>query len=193
MASGQRRSPGFSLVEMVVAMTVALVLVGIGMPYFLKAYQMYQLTNAASQMADILRLTRYEAIRRNTPINCIVQAPDQNSTEAWVDSTPNGAPDPTEQIIVLGSGGKVIDAGNVPAGNLAVDAQVQALNSQPAGNATIQFDQRGAVSAPLPIAVNVFYLAGADADAGYRAVLLMPAGSIQIWMGDSNGNWQQIR
>jgi hypothetical protein len=40
----------------------------------------------------------------------------------------------------------------------------------------------------------VFYLANAGApDAGFRAVLLMPAGSIQIWGGDSAGNWRQLR
>ena len=193
MTSEKRQSRGFSLIEIVVAMAVALVLMGIGMPYFLKAYRSYQLTNAASQMADILRLTRYEAIRRNKPINVIVQAPDANSTIAWVDSNANLIADPTEQVVVLGNGGRVIDPGGVPVGNLAANAQVTALNGQPANNATIQFDQRGAVTAPVPVGVNVFYLAGIDPGPGYRAVVIMPTGSIQIWSGDSNGNWQQIR
>jgi len=30
-------------------------------------------------------------------------------------------------------------------------------------------------------------------EAGYRVVLLMPAGSLEIWTGDSTGNWQQLR
>ncbi len=67
---------GFSLTELVVTMAVALVLIGIGMPSFLRAYHSYQLTNAASQLADILRLTRYEAIQRNvnTAENCRAEA-----------------------------------------------------------------------------------------------------------------------
>ena len=42
--------------------------------------------------------------------------------------------------------------------------------------------------------VNVFYLSSTIApEAGYRAVLLMPAGSIQIWTADPSGYWQQVR
>jgi hypothetical protein len=56
----------------------------------------------------------------------------------------------------------------------------------------VWFDARGAVQPPS--AVNVFYLNSAVApDAGYRAVFLMPAGSIQIWVADPAGNWQQQR
>jgi len=37
----------------------------------------------------------------------------------------------------------------------------------------------------------VFYLSsGLAPEAGYRAVVLMPTGSIQIWMSDTSGNWQ---
>jgi hypothetical protein len=40
----------------------------------------------------------------------------------------------------------------------------------------------------------VFFLNSALApDAGYRAVLLLPAGSIQMWTGDGAGNWQQTQ
>ena len=55
----------------------------------------------------------------------------------------------------------------------------------------ITFDARGAVTSPN---VNAFYLSSAIApEAGYRAVLLMPAGSIQIWTADASGYWQQVR
>jgi len=30
-------------------------------------------------------------------------------------------------------------------------------------------------------------------EAGFRAVILMPAGAIQIWTSDTTGNWAQIR
>jgi len=55
----------------------------------------------------------------------------------------------------------------------------------------ITFDARGAL---IPPNVNVFYLSSSIApEAGYRAVLLMPAGSIQIWTADATGYWQQVR
>jgi hypothetical protein len=61
----------------------------------------------------------------------------------------------------------------------------------PPSGGTVTFDARGAVN---PGNVTVFYLnAPGSPDSGFRAVLLMPAGSIQIWSGDSAGNWLQLR
>ena len=59
----------------------------------------------------------------------------------------------------------------------------------------VWFDARGAVKPPSNTwTVDVFYLGSAVApDAGYRAVLLMPAGSIEVWTSDTSGSWQQLR
>jgi len=57
--------------------------------------------------------------------------------------------------------------------------------------ARFNFDARGALTSGN---VTVFYLsAPGSPDSGLRAVLLMPAGSIQIWSGDSTGTWWQMR
>jgi type IV fimbrial biogenesis protein FimT len=188
---------GFSLTELVVTMAVALVLIGIGMPSFLRAYHSYQLTNAASQLADILRLTRYEAIQRNvnTAENCVLKpdAGDPTITDAFADTNGNGSPDPTEKIILLGNGGSLVAAGGVPgtAGLLAAAKITSAAIAATPGNFAVGFDSRGALTSGN---VTVFYLAsGLAPEAGYRAVLLMPAGSIQVWSADINGNWGQLR
>lgn len=188
---------GFSLTELVVTMAVALVLIGIGMPSFLRAYHAYQLTNAASHLADILRLTRYEAIRRNVSIteNCVIKpdTSDPTVTDAFADTDGDGLPGPNEKIFLLGNGGNVVDAGGVPGtGALLTAANVTSVPvvATP-GTFTVGFDSRGAV---IPANVTVFYLtSGLAPEAGYRAVLLTPAGSIQIWTGDTNGNWGQLR
>lgn len=186
---------GFSLTELVVAMAVALVLMGIGMPAFLRAYHTYLLTNAASQTADILRFTRYEAIRRNMQLNCQIQpyAGDPTMTILWADSNKDNQPDPTEQQILLGNGGNLVSGAGVP-GVAALTAAANITGgsfSVPPTGTPITFDARGAVS---PQNVNMLYLASSNAPAaGYRAVVLMPAGSIELWTGDANGNWQQLR
>jgi len=53
----------------------------------------------------------------------------------------------------------------------------------------ITFDTRGAVSG---LAAYVFYV-GSDIDPefGYRAVVLLPSGSTQIWTAPNGGAWQQ--
>jgi len=188
---------GFSLIELIVAMVVAVTLLAIGLPIFLRAYRVYQLNNAAREMADILRLARYEAIRLNTPVNCVIQATGSTppSTNVWADSNKDTNLDPTEKMILLGSSGNLVDAGSVPgtSGLLAQAINSAARRTPSATSSTVQFDARGATWNPA-LTVNVFYLSSAAApEAGYRAVLLMPAGAIEIWTSDPSGNWQQLR
>jgi prepilin-type N-terminal cleavage/methylation domain-containing protein len=172
-----KRHDGFSLTELVVAIAVAMILLAVGLP-------------------AILRQTRYEAIRLNTPVQCIIQPSTRYAgmTELWADSNANGLLDPTEKLILLGNAGNLVESGAVPgtAGLIAsAVGPIATAAPSPAGS-RISFDQRGAVNPPTD--VNVFYLASsASPEAGFRAVFLMPAGSIQIWTGNVEGNWQQVR
>lgn len=192
-----RRVSGFSLTELVVAMAVAMILMAVSLPYFLRAYRAYQLSNAATQMSDILRLTRYEAIRLNRIANCVIRpdATDPTMTDAsMTDVNGNALTGLGSRVVVLGSGGNLVNAGSVPgASSLPAAAALGATAPtavSPSGS-TVQFDARGAVTSGK---VTVVYLNAPGApESGYRAVLLMPAGSIQIWTGDSGGNWQQMR
>ena len=113
--SASWREYGFSLTELVVTLAVALILMAIGLPSFLRAYHSYLLTNSASQMADILRLSRYEAIRLNKQVNCQVQpyASDPTMTIVWADSNGNGVQDTGEKMILLGTSGNLVNPGSV--------------------------------------------------------------------------------
>jgi Tfp pilus assembly protein FimT len=192
-----RRVSGFSLTELVVAMAVAMILMAVGLPYFLRAYHFYQLSNAAVQTADIVRLTRYEAIRLNKIVNCVIQPDSGDPTMTRFSMTDvNGNPltGISARAVVLGPAGNLVASGSVPgAAGLAPTAALGAItpSAVPPGGATLQFDARGALTSGR---VTVFYLNAPGApEAGFRAVLLTPAGSIQIWSGDSTGNWQQMR
>ena len=192
-----KRLAGFSITELVVALAVAMILMAIGLPAFLRAYRAYQLTNSATQVADILRLARYEAIRLNTPVQCVIQASGANPgfTNVWVDSNPNLTLDPTEKMILLGPGGNLVDGGSVPGTGSLITAAVGsfAITTPSPTSSGVWFDARGAVKPP-PYGVNVFYLSSSIApEAGSRAVLLTPAGSIQMWTADQTGSWQQQR
>ena len=192
-----RRDCGFSLTELVVALAVGLILMGVAMPSFLRAYHSYQLTNAATQVTDIVRLTRYEAIRLNKSINCVFQPnpTDPTMTQASLtDSLGNPLTGISAKVTMLGPAGNLVDVGSVP-GTVSLQAGA-ALGATipvpvPPAGATLTFDARGALTSGN---VHVFYLNSPGApEAGYRAVLLMPAGSIQVWTGDSSGNWQPFR
>jgi Tfp pilus assembly protein FimT len=171
-----------------------MILMAVGLPMFLRAYHSYQLSNAATEVADILRLTRYEAIRLNKKVACIIQpsATNPGMTNLWADSNGNNSIDPTEKVILLGDSGNLVD-GSVPGTATLIANAVQSAPTSP-GASPVWFDARGAICMPTPMNVNVFYLASSSApEAGFRAVLLMPAGSIQIWTSDTTGNWQQQR
>jgi prepilin-type N-terminal cleavage/methylation domain-containing protein len=191
-----KRPRGFSLTELIVALLVAMILMAIGLPAFLRAYRTYELNNSATQVADILRLARYEAIRLNTSVQCVIQATGSNppATNLWADSIANGTLDATEKVVQLGVAGNLIAGGGLP-GNSALIASAAGsmpLTSPSPTGSGVWFDARGAVVPPT--SVTVFYLASSLApDAGYRAVFLMPAGSIQIWTSDITGNWQKLR
>jgi prepilin-type N-terminal cleavage/methylation domain-containing protein len=184
-----KREAAFSLTELVVALAIALILAGIGLPSFLRAYHTYQLTNAAQQVADILRLTRYEAIRLNKPMYCVIQ-PTGAMTYMWADPvSTDSQPAAGQKVILLQSSGNII-ASSMP-GGLQTAANTGTLT--PVGTTgNVKFDARGAV---VPTGqLTVAYLANTDTtDPGYRAVILLPAGSIQIWTSDATGNWQEIR
>jgi prepilin-type N-terminal cleavage/methylation domain-containing protein len=197
-----KRDAGFSLTELLVAIAVAMILMAVGLPAFLRAYRTYQLSNAATQVADILRLARYEAIRLNHPVQCIIGASDASGNAyVWVDSIPNNSRDPTEKTILLGPSGHLIDGGGVPGAAGMLSTAVGSFATTPPSPilSGISFDARGAVVVSVTVVtplnkVAVFYLSSTVApDAGYRAVFLMPAGSIQIWAADSAGHWQQQR
>jgi len=191
-----KRHAGFSLTELVVALAVAMILMAVGLPMFLHAYHSYELTNAANQMRDILLLTRYEAIRLNKSVNCVIQPSGTNPgmTNVWADSNGNGSLDPEEKMILLGTSGNLVDSGSVPNTTGLVAGAVGTMattNPSPAGSEVL-FDARGAVNPATTL--NAFYLASSVApEAGFRAVLLLPAGSIQIWTCDTSGNWQQVQ
>jgi Tfp pilus assembly protein FimT len=197
-----KKRAGFSLTELVVALAVAMVLLAAGLPAFLRAYRLYELNNAAREVADILRLARYEAIRLNTPVQCVIQASGSNPgyTNIWVDSNPNLILDPTEKMVLLDSSGNLVDGGSVPATSSLISTAVGsfAVTTPSPTSSGVWFDARGAVKPPTGMnvssTVTVYYLAsGLAPNAGYRAVLLMPAGSLEIWAADSSENWRQLR
>jgi Tfp pilus assembly protein FimT len=190
-----RRVSGFSLTELVVAMAVAMILMAVSLPYFLRAYRFYQLSNAATQTADIVRLTRYEAIRLNKTVNCVIRpdSTDPTMTDAsMTDRFGNPLTGISSRLVLLGPSGNLVDSGSVP-GSLPAAAALGATTpvAVPPTGGTLQFDARGALTSGN---ITVFYLNAPSSPAsGFRAVLLMPAGSIQIWSSDTAGNWQQMR
>jgi len=192
------RIGGFSMVELAVSMTVLLILTAIAIPSLMRSFRTYQLNDAASRFSDMLKFTRFEAVRRNTQINCQIRL---IGTDWTVWTTPNGNTTPlsTEKQLIMAGFAAPLPAGGPPSPGAiatALGVSVAALNANTlsGANSTVTFDARGAIRVGGNISSNifVFYFGGAnDPEFGYRAVILLPAGGTQIWTAPQGGPWQR--
>lgn len=182
---------GVGLVELMVVVAIILITSVIALPNFIRILRSSQLSSGATQMADILKQTRFQAIRRNTSITCrISQA--SGTTSVYVDSNGNSQFDRGEIETVYSGNVNLVAAGGVP-GTTSLASGVGSgitLTTVSPTAGTYTFDARGAVS---PAAVYVMYVANtAMPSVGYRAVVLLPSGSIQIWTADQSGTWRLL-
>ena len=193
-----RRSRGLTMIELIMVLFVIVITAAISIPSFMQAYQRYQVNDAATRMANVIKYTRYEAIRTNTPVSYVIGVTPAGTAIAWTDSIANGAPDPVERQVVFSPNVTLFAAGAGGASpnhaSLVLAANLGPLIPLSNTAAVVQFDQRGAVNPP-PAGALVSYVGNvASPNAGYRAVILLPSGSMQVWQSDgtANGNWNYL-
>jgi Tfp pilus assembly protein FimT len=187
------------MLELVIVLAVIMIIAAISIPSFMNAVRAYQLTDAATQVASVLKFTRYEAIRVNTAatINSLVRPGGTGGCPAvatrcmWTDSNGDTAMQATENQILFSGSVDLVGPGTPPnTAGLAAAVGVAALTNVSITNGSMAFDQRGAV---VPAAVNVLYIGNLRLpNLGDRAVVLLPSGSVQIWSTDAGGTWHQL-
>lgn len=199
----RRATAGFSMVELVVSICVMLVLTAMAIPSLVHSLRGYQLNSAAASVSDMLKFTRFEAVRRNTQINLQVTRCGI-SWIVWTDSFDVGNSgscsviDPRDKQQTIAGYPTLLPAGApLPPPNAITAALGGALTTLSGGNSSVTFDARGAVRngwngvlAPRSL---VFYVGGNNgSDSGFRAVVLLPSGSTQIWTAPSGGPWRRV-
>jgi type II secretory pathway pseudopilin PulG len=183
------------MVELAVSLTVVLILSAIAIPSLMRSIRTYQLNSAAARVADMLKFTRFEAVRRNKQINFLMQA----SADGWIvgtDSDNSGFVDATEKQQLIAGFAALLPSGVAPSPT-AISAALggASLTTKSGSNGAVTFDARGAIRVGGAISniVFIFYLGNAaDPQFGYRAVVLLPTGSTQVWTAQAGGAWQQI-
>jgi prepilin-type N-terminal cleavage/methylation domain-containing protein len=191
----RRFSRGFSLTELLVSIAILGILLVISVPTLMRAYRSYQLNDAATKFSGMLKSTRFNAIRKNSPVACKVQ---QNGAywTIWADIDGDGNPGATEPQVVIGDMISLLNGGSVPPPDAivtAVGTGSPSLNVLSPGNASVSYDQRGARKFPGAPSVDIFYLGNTSVtDLGYRAIVLLPSGSVQVWTAGPGGAWQRI-
>lgn len=194
--AAQSHSAGYSLIEALIVVVIGMVIMATAMPYTLEAYRTYELNNAMTQVASVVKFTRMEAIRQNRPVNFNTTQLANGSVQAWTDAARNNVLQPSDNQTLLQSSGDVVAIGGVP-NTGAIAASLGWPNGStgvPPAGGQITFDQRGAVVFP-PGGQTLFVICLANTKTnqpGYRAVILLPSGAVQEWSADSGGNWHRI-
>ena len=180
------RMRGYSILELLVVLGIFGILSGIAVPSLARTYRNYQMDDAASQVAGIVKFTRYEAIRRNTNMTSRnTQAVALGPASVWTDEGPGEAIQPTDKQIALTTTATLVPAASAPnVAGLATKVGVAALTAISPSNGDVTFDSRGATTSFN--VVNVYYVG--NAAYGYRAVVVMPNGSVQVW-SYATGTW----
>ena len=189
---------GFSMVELVMSICVMLVLTALAIPSLMRSVRTYQLNSAAAGVSDMLKFTRFEAVRRNTQINFLILS---NGPAGWLvggDSNINGAFESTEKQQSISGYATLLPSGIAPPPN-AISAALGGATLTPlyGSGVTATFDARGAVrqgiNGALIINPYVIYIGNAnDPDSGYRAVVLLLSGNTQIWTAPQGGPWRRV-
>jgi Tfp pilus assembly protein FimT len=183
------------MVELAVSMTVVLILTAIAIPELMHSFRTYQLNDAASRLSDILKFTRFEAVRRNTPVTMQIKA-SGTDWNVWTDSDGDTVEESTEKQILVTGFVTLLPAGAPPdTSSFVTPLGTSNFTIVSGSNGTVKFDARGAVRVGSAIAtsVDVFYLGSStNPEFGYRAVLLLPSGATQIWTAPAGGTWQRI-
>ena len=181
-----RKITGYSLVEMMVTLAVGLILVSVALPTLIGAIQSYRLNSTSQQIANLIELTRYTAIRRNAVMSMQMTV-SNGSTIFYVDLNGNGSLDPTEAMVILPSDMQLANNQPLTPGPASTGlAPTQNFISQ------INFDYRGTVNFPPGSQPAAYFLAVGftnQAQYGCRAITVTPMGQTKAWKTVGSSAW----
>lgn len=170
---------GFSLVEMVMTLAIGLVLASVALPFIVNAVQTYRLNGITQQVASLIDLTRYTAIRRNMLLSLQTTQDAAKNTILYVDvhndPTNLHADDP---MVLIPNDMQIGNGDPNSATNVVAGPAVAFVSS-------IYFDYRGVVNytvqgvTPGTYFITIGY--ASHPQYGVRAVTLTPMGQTKTW------------
>jgi Tfp pilus assembly protein FimT len=187
------------MVELLVVLGIIMVIAGIAIPQITTSLRTYRLTSAASQIADNIKFTRFEAIRKNSNMNFLASW----SGVRWgvgTDSNGDTTLQASERQYEVTGNVTLLTAAGVPTSAALPGALSVPAITVLSGNLATQmivFDPRGAVNFALSTGgvatVYVLYVGPTtQSTQDYRVVVVMPSGITQVWAGNASTAWHQI-
>jgi len=180
------RERGFSMIELLVVTGIILLVAAVATPTIMRSLMTYRIGGAATEVSNMLLLTRYEAIRRNTSITC--RAEQAEGTWAiWVDRNNDTRRDPEEAVILMPASVQLIDSGDAPSTDSMGFPRTRPVTTETG----VTFDFRGQVNfgGAAPAVLTIFIGAPNQPALGFRALSITPAGKIKTWKAAEGGSW----
>jgi type IV fimbrial biogenesis protein FimT len=179
LTSGAR---GFTLVELLVGVTIAAVLLALGAPALGTYLQNAKVASAANVYYGAVQTAKTEAIRRNTPVQFVLTS--ASGTPAALAASAVGDPNGRNWVVraASGAGFTLIDAKGVNEG----DSGVQVASTGPTGfDGTIVFNGFGAVAVSGTYTIDITHATAACAAASgpsgpirCRRIVVSPVGRV---------------
>ena len=194
----RRCSRGFSLIEMMIAVSIMLILIAIVSPTLMTHVYAMRIRHAASELSGILQRTRMEAARKNTFYSLQQTVLAGNATDIFIDIPNTGILAPTDPQVILASPITASYGPGGPAPNQV--ALTAALNFAPAAGGPPSFNARGLPCVPVGLICPwtagqgfLFFVSGptsSGGSVGWAAVAVTPSGRSEVWTYDG-ANWNQ--
>jgi prepilin-type N-terminal cleavage/methylation domain-containing protein len=177
---------GYSLVEMMMTLAIGLILVSVALPTMIGAIQGYRLNSVSQQVASLIELTRYTAIRRNS-VMTLQMGPTKGGTVFFIDLNSNNQPDANEPMVMLPSDMQLANGQTS-----TPDSTSTGLKPTQDFAGKITFDYRGTVNFPAGGSIKPYFLALGyvnQAQYGCRAITVTPMGQTKVWKAPDNAAW----
>lgn len=178
---------GFSLVEMVMTLAIGLVLASVALPFIVNAVQTYRLNGISQQVASLIDLTRYTAIRRNMVLSLQVTQDAAKNTILYVDVHNDPTNLHADDPLVLIPSDMQIGNGDPNSATNVVTGPAATFGT------SIKFDYRGVVYYDAGVTPGTYFITigyVSHPQYGIRAVTLTPMGQTKTWTSpEGSGAW----
>ena len=155
------RARGFTLIELLISMAIAIFLLVMAVPLYMRWIADAQTANAASTLADGLRLAQGEAIKRNRIVEFTF-----TSGSSWTIQEPSGS---------------TIKAVSFPEGS-----KYSTMTPVPALNTTVTFSSLGTIIPNATAPVQPFTQVNVSTPGGNRDLRVLVGGGYGIRVCDPN-------
>jgi prepilin-type N-terminal cleavage/methylation domain-containing protein len=192
-AMRSNRKSGFSLIEVVIVLAVALTLVATALPAFFNAINSYRLANTAQGLASLIDLNRFVAVQSNNPVS-LRQTTQSGNAFFYIDKNNNSQMDASEQRALLPSDMLIMQPGSGVPGPSATGFPYPTATVFASATSTLTFDARGTMNSCAGAASVCMIIVGAPSrpQSGYRAITVNPMGQIKTWTWSATsggGSW----